>query len=130
MSARLRRWALADFRAAVLKCSVHAFASGNVRQDVLAGRPDRDDELVYRHELRPVITTGAEVMDRILTQLMHKVLPGQPSHRAAARCGTSGTREPRLANRRSACVLPRVRAGSATGALGQTRNGSRGPIEA
>ena len=23
-------------------------------------------ELVYRHELRPVITTGAEVMDRIL----------------------------------------------------------------
>jgi hypothetical protein len=22
-------------------------------------------ELVYRHELRPVITTGAEVMDRI-----------------------------------------------------------------
>ena len=25
-------------------------------------------ELVYRHELRPVITTGAEVMDRILSQ--------------------------------------------------------------
>jgi hypothetical protein len=24
-------------------------------------------ELVYRHELRPVITTGAEVMDRILS---------------------------------------------------------------
>jgi hypothetical protein len=23
-------------------------------------------ELAYRHELRPVITTGAEVMDRIL----------------------------------------------------------------
>jgi len=23
-------------------------------------------EFVYRHELRPVITTGAEVMDRIL----------------------------------------------------------------
>jgi site-specific recombinase XerD len=23
-------------------------------------------ELIYRHELRPVITTGAEVMDRIL----------------------------------------------------------------
>jgi integrase len=27
-------------------------------------------ELVYRHELRPVITTGAEVMDRILDSLM------------------------------------------------------------
>ena len=26
-------------------------------------------ELVYRHELRPVITTGAEVMDRILALL-------------------------------------------------------------
>jgi integrase len=26
-------------------------------------------ELVYRHELRPVITTGAEVMDRILAQV-------------------------------------------------------------
>ena len=26
-------------------------------------------ELVYRHELRPVITTGAEVMDRILNSL-------------------------------------------------------------
>src|SRR5262252_222614 len=26
-------------------------------------------ELVYRHELRPVITTGAEVMDRILNNL-------------------------------------------------------------
>ncbi len=25
-------------------------------------------ELVYRHELRPVITTGAEVMDRILSR--------------------------------------------------------------
>jgi hypothetical protein len=25
-------------------------------------------ELVYRHELRPVITTGAEAMDRILTR--------------------------------------------------------------
>jgi hypothetical protein len=25
-------------------------------------------ELVYRHELRPVITTGAEVMDRILAR--------------------------------------------------------------
>jgi integrase len=25
-------------------------------------------ELVYRHELRPVITTGAEVMDRILNR--------------------------------------------------------------
>ena len=27
-------------------------------------------ELVYRHELRPVITTGAEVMDRILDSPM------------------------------------------------------------
>ena len=25
-------------------------------------------ELVYRHELRPVITTGAEAMDRILAR--------------------------------------------------------------
>ena len=25
-------------------------------------------ELVYRHELRPVITTGVEVMDRILSR--------------------------------------------------------------
>ena len=28
-------------------------------------------ELVYRHELRPVITTGAEVMDRILSHRKH-----------------------------------------------------------
>jgi hypothetical protein len=33
----------------------------------LAGRNrTTTTELVYRHELRPVITTGAEVMDRIL----------------------------------------------------------------
>ncbi len=30
-------------------------------------------ELVYRHELRPVITTGAEVMDRILGPAARKV---------------------------------------------------------
>jgi integrase len=29
-------------------------------------------ELVYRHELRPVITTGAEVMDRILSHAKHE----------------------------------------------------------
>ena len=29
-------------------------------------------EPVYRHELRPVITTGAEVMDRILSSLSYR----------------------------------------------------------
>lgn len=34
----------------------------------LAGRNQTaTPELVYRHELRPIITTGAEVMDRILS---------------------------------------------------------------
>jgi integrase len=41
-------------------------------------------ELVYRHELRPVITTGAEVMDRILAWLTgFRVRPTTP---AAMRC--------------------------------------------
>jgi len=36
----------------------------------LAGHSDtRTTETVYRHELRPVITTGAEVMDRLLDEL-------------------------------------------------------------
>jgi integrase len=34
----------------------------------LAGHNRATTELVYRHELRPVITTGAEVMDRILSR--------------------------------------------------------------
>ena len=34
-------------------------------------------ELVYRHELRPVITTGAEVMDRILSRGNPRKQPGQ-----------------------------------------------------
>jgi hypothetical protein len=37
-------------------------------------------ELVYRHELRPVIATGAEVMDRILNmsgQQSRLLCPGQ-----------------------------------------------------
>ena len=33
-------------------------------------------ELVYRHELRPVITTGAEVMDRILSRRSMRVRRG------------------------------------------------------
>jgi hypothetical protein len=31
----------------------------------LAGSPRRTTEVVYRRELRPVITTGAEVMDKV-----------------------------------------------------------------
>ena len=39
----------------------------------LAGHASsRTTETVYRHELRPVITTGADVMDRIFAAAEHE----------------------------------------------------------
>jgi hypothetical protein len=36
-------------------------------------------ELVYRHELRPVITTGAEVMDRIFELAQLRIVLACPA---------------------------------------------------
>jgi hypothetical protein len=39
----------------------------------LAGHASsRSIETIYRHELRPVITTGADVMDKIFTAAEHE----------------------------------------------------------
>ena len=35
----------------------------------------RTTEIVYRRELRPVITTGAEIMDQLFTQPRPQTLP-------------------------------------------------------
>jgi len=44
----------------------------------LAGHTSaRTTETVYRRELRPILTTGAEIMDTILTA----TTTGQPNHR-------------------------------------------------
>jgi hypothetical protein len=51
----------------------------------LAGHASsRTTEVVYRRELRPVITTGAEVMDQIF----------QPKHRREASAEAAGWRVP------------------------------------
>jgi hypothetical protein len=51
-------------------------------------------ELVYRDELRPVITTGAEVMDRILSRRKHQNSAGSSGagrgHRARRRADPAG----------------------------------------
>jgi integrase len=40
----------------------------------------RTTEIVYRRELRPVITTGAEIMDQLFTANLTGLRPGPPSH--------------------------------------------------
>jgi hypothetical protein len=51
----------------VARILITGSAQGFGRADRAAGRSQRYDvtELVYRHQLRPVIQTGATVMDRL-----------------------------------------------------------------
>jgi hypothetical protein len=44
----------------------------------------RTTEIVYRRELRPVITTGAEIMDQLFTEAQFPPRPDQDRHNLAA----------------------------------------------
>jgi integrase len=60
-------WTLRELRTSFVSLMSHHGVSIEEIARLVGHRNTRTTEIVYRRELRPVITTGAEIMDQIFT---------------------------------------------------------------
>ena len=88
-----KRACTAQLRTSFVSLMSHRGVSIEEIARLVAGASTRTTEIVYRRELRPVITTGAEIMDQLFTQTQP---PPQPDTRP----------EPAQPGRRTPATLP------------------------
>ena len=77
-------WTTRELRTSFVSLMSHRGVSIEEIARLVGHASTRTTEIVYRRELRPVITTGAEIMDQLFTETQSPPHPDQDSHAQAA----------------------------------------------
>jgi integrase len=77
-------WTPRELRTSFVSLMSHRGVSIEEIARLVGHASTRTTEIVYRRELRPVITTGAEIMDQLFTQTQPPPQPHQDPHNQAA----------------------------------------------